>query len=115
MQTSYDVDKRKLLSALSHGSLFLGGLLVFPVAIPIIILLVSDDLVVKDNAREAINFMINVWIYGIIIGILCWLLVGWLLMPFWVLYHWILPIFAIAHCFKDPDSAFRYPLIVRLL
>lgn len=51
----YDTDKRKLLSALSHGAIFFSTTLV-SVSIPIVILLVSDDLVVKENARESINF-----------------------------------------------------------
>jgi uncharacterized protein len=114
MQSSYDLDKRKLLSALCHGAIFFSAF-VLTVGIPITILLISDDPVVKDNAREAINFMINVWFYGIVMLVLFWLLVGWLLLPFWFLYHWVLPIFAIVHCLRSPDFAFRYPLIVRLL
>ncbi len=114
MQTTYDVDKRKLLSGLAHGSIFLGSLVV-PVAIPIVILLISDDPVVKANAREAINFTLNVWLYGIIMGVLCFFLIGFLFLPIWFLYHWILPIFAIVKCLKDPDEVFHYPFIFRVV
>lgn len=114
MQSSFDSDKRKLLSSLCHGSVFLSTL-VFPVAIPIAVLLVSDDSVVKENAKESINFQFNVWLYGIIIGILCWLLIGWLFVIPLYIYHWILPGLAIAKCFTDPTTVFRYPFIFRVL
>ncbi|MHC5728327.1 MAG: DUF4870 domain-containing protein, partial [Nostoc sp.] len=65
----YDTDKRKLLSALSHGAIFFSTTLV-SVGIPIAILLVSDDPVVKENARESINFHFNVWLYALILGTL---------------------------------------------
>jgi uncharacterized Tic20 family protein len=61
----YDVDKRKILSALSHGSIFF-SLLGVSIGIPIAVLFVSDDPVVKENAKEALNFHFNVWLYGII-------------------------------------------------
>jgi uncharacterized Tic20 family protein len=71
----YDQDKRKLLSALCHGSIFFSSLVV-SVAIPIAVLLVSDDPVVKESAKEAINFHINVWLYGVIVGVLVFLTLG---------------------------------------
>lgn len=114
MQTSYDPDKRKLLSALSHGSIFLSAL-VLSAGIPIALMFISDDPVVKANAKEAINFHINVWFWGVIIGILTFLLVGVLLWPFWFAYNFILPIWMIYQCLTDPDQPHRYPLTVRLL
>jgi hypothetical protein len=59
MEQVYDTDKRKLLSALSHGSVFLSSL-IFPALVPIAILLVSDDPVVKQNAKESLNIVIKV-------------------------------------------------------
>lgn len=120
MQTTYDLDKRKLLSALAHGSIFLSPL-VLTAGIPLTILLVSDDPVVKDNAREALNFHLNVWIYGAIagfIGFFWWTIV--VLPLIWalglaLLLAWVVPIFAILKCFSDPDHPFRYPFILRLL
>jgi uncharacterized Tic20 family protein len=111
---SFDTDKRKFLSALSHGSIFLSTV-VLAVGIPIAVLLISDDPVVKDNAKEAINFHFNVWFWGIVIAVLCFLVVGWLLVPIGYLLHWGLTIWAITHCFTNPDQPFRYPFIVRLL
>lgn len=106
--------KRKLLSVLCHGSIFLSALLV-SVGIPIAILFVSDDPIVRENAKEALNFHFNVWLYGIIFGVLTWILIGWLLLGILALVNLILPIMAIVKIFGDPDTTFRYPFIFRLV
>ena len=113
----YDADKRKILSALSHGSIFFSTALV-SVGIPVAVLFVSDDPVVKENAKEAINFHFNVWLYGAIIGVLTFLtlgLLGIILGPIYFIVHWGLTIWAVTHTLRDPDLAFRYPLIFRLI
>lgn len=112
MQALYDPDKRKLLSAICHGSIFLSGFIV-AVGIPIGILVTSDDPVVKDNAREAINFHFNVWLYGLILVPLSFLTFG-LAGGIWWLVHWGLTAWAIGHCLQTPDQPFRYPFIFRL-
>lgn len=114
MQSSYDNDKRKLLSALSHGSIFLSAL-VLSAGIPLAILLVSDDPVVKDNAKEALNFHFNVWLYGIIFGLLAWLLIGIPLLVILFIVQIVMPILAILRCLSNPESVYRYPFIFRLL
>ena len=113
----YDPDKRKLLSALSHGAIFFSTAIV-SIGIPIAVLFVSDDPVVKENAKEAINFHFNVWLYGAIIGILTFLtfgLLGLILAPIFYAVHWGLTIWAIVSTLGDPDKAFRYPFIFRLV
>lgn len=110
----YDTDKRKLLSALAHGSIFISALVV-SAAIPIAILFVSDDPVVKENAKEAINFHFNVWLYGIIFGVLAWLLIGIPLLFLLGIISWIMPILAIIQALSNPDLPYRYPFIFRLL
>jgi uncharacterized protein len=111
---SFDPDKRRFLSALSHGAIFFSTTLL-SVGVPIAILLVSDDPVVKANAKESINFHFNVWFWSIIIAILCFLLVGWVLVPIGYLLHWGLTIWALYHCLTNPSQPFRYPFIFRLL
>jgi uncharacterized protein len=123
MQVTYDSDKRKLLSSLCHGAIFFSTTL-FSIGIPIIINLLSDDPVVKSNAKESINFHFNVWFWatliGVPIGILSWItfgLGGILFFPvvaFGFLLHWGLTIVALLHCFSKPDEPFRYPFIFRL-
>ncbi|MEB3355494.1 MAG: DUF4870 domain-containing protein [Synechococcales bacterium] len=116
-QNPPDYDKRKLLSAVAHGSIFL-SVAVLSIGIPIAILFISDDSVVKANAKEAINFHFNVWFWSIIIGILTFItfgLLGFVLIPIGFLLHWGLSIWAIAHALSNPDTPFRYPFIVRPL
>ncbi|HEY9692910.1 MAG TPA: DUF4870 domain-containing protein [Oculatellaceae cyanobacterium] len=110
----YDPDKRKLLSALSHGSIFF-SLLGVSIGIPIAILFVSDDPVVKENAKESLNFHLNVWLYGIIFGVLTLVLIGFLLLGILQLVNIVLPVLAIIHSLSDTEQPYRYPFIFRLL
>ncbi|WP_193196609.1 DUF4870 domain-containing protein [Nostoc sp. MG11] len=123
MQVTYNSDKRKLLSSLSHGAIFFSTAL-FSIGVPIVINLMSDDPVVKSNAKESINFHFNVWFWatliGVPIGILSWItfgIGGLLFFPVIALgfaIHWGLTIWALLHCFGQPDVPFRYPFIFRL-
>lgn len=123
MNVSFDSDKRKLLSSLCHGAIFFSTGLI-SVGVPIAINLVSDDPVVKSNAKESINFHFNVWFWatliGIPLGILSFItfgLGGILFFPVVALgfaIHWGLTIVALLHCFSNPDEPFRYPFIFRL-
>lgn len=112
----YDADKRKLLSALCHGAIFFSTTLV-SVGVPIFIILVTDDPVVKQNAKESINFHINVWVYGFIIGLLITLSFGVLvpLAGIGYLLHWGLTIWALFYVLSDTQKPFRYPFIFRLV
>jgi uncharacterized Tic20 family protein len=117
MQTQSSLDKQKLLSALAHGSIFISGL-VLSIGIPIAVLYVSEDTIVKENAKEAINFHLNIWLVGGIIAILSFFtlgLAGFVLGPIWLLAHWGLSIWAVAQCLQTPDLAFRYPFIFRIV
>ena len=114
MSDYIDSDKRKFLSALCHGSIFFSALFV-SVGIPIAILFVSDDQVVRDNAKESLNFHFNMWLYGIIFGILTWILIGYVLLGILFLVNLILPILAILKILGEPNTVYRYPFIFRLL
>lgn len=117
MHTESNSDKTKLLSALAHGSVFISAL-VFSIGIPIAILVVSEDEVIKENAKEAINFHLNVWLIGGIILVLSILtigLAGFVLSPIWLVIHWGLSIWAVIQCLQTPDQAFRYPFIFRVV
>ena len=117
MQTNSSFDKTKLLSALAHGSIFISAL-VLSIGIPIAILTVSEDAIIKDNAKEAINFHLNIWLIGAIIGVMSFFsfgLAGFVLGPIWLVAHWGLSIWAIIQCLQTPDRAFRYPFIFRVV
>lgn len=113
IQETYDPDKRKILSVLCHGSIFFSALFL-AIGMPIAILFISDDPVVKANAKEAINFHFNVWFWGLIILLLTFVLIGFILAPIWFLLHWGLTIWAIVHCVGNSNQPFNYPFIVRV-
>ncbi len=106
--------KRKLLSGLSHGAIFLSATVV-SVGIPVAIYLVSDDAIVKANAQESLNFHFNIWLYGIIFGILAFFVIGIPLLWILGIVNVLAPIFAIIKIVADADTVFRYPFIFRLL
>ncbi|AFY40232.1 hypothetical protein Lepto7376_4103 [[Leptolyngbya] sp. PCC 7376] len=111
---NFDPDKRKLLSALCHGATFINytGL---SIAIPIGILLTTDDPVVKANAREALNFHFNMWIIFAIGGVTTFILIGFLIIGLAALASFILPIIAILAVLKDEDKSYKYPFIFHFL
>lgn len=114
---SSNADKRKLLSALSHGSIFISSLVV-SIAIPIVIYFISDDSITQANAKEAINFHLNIWLIGGIFAALSFItfgITGFILAPIWFLYQWGFSIWAVFHCLQDPNSEFRYPFIFRVM
>lgn len=116
-------DKRKLLSIVSHAAIFF-SVTMLSIGIPIGVLFTSDDPIVKENAKESINFHFNVWFWGgllaAVVGVLSFLsfgLLGLILSPLiglGFLIHWSLTAWAIVHCLNDPDQPFRYPFIFRL-
>ncbi len=111
-------DQRKLLSALCHGSIFLSSLLV-SIGIPVAILLISEDEIVKGNAREAINFHINLYLYAALAGVLAITVIG---LPIAIVLgvalvaaSFVMPILAIVSVLGDFDRPYRYPFIWRLV
>jgi uncharacterized protein len=121
MQTSYDFDKRKLLSGLCHGSIFFSPLFL-TIGIPLAISLLSDDPVVKENAKEAMNYHLNVWVYAAIAGFMAffwWTIVLlpiiWIMGGLLVFMTWVMPAIAIFKSVTDPVTVFRYPFIFRVL
>lgn len=114
--------KRRLFSLLCHGSIFLGSLLVTS-AIPLVILLLFDDSVIKETAKETLNYHFNIWLYGAIsAGLISFftaliitaplaLLIGGAL----ALFTLVPPIFGILATISNPDQPYRYPFIWRIL
>ena len=109
-----DSDLRKLLSALCHGSIFLSAL-VISVGVPIAIFFISQDPVVKDNAKEALNFHFNLWIYAVIFSILIVVVIGFALLALLGIASLVLPIIAVFKVLENPDRPYRYPFIFRIL
>ncbi|MFQ4140098.1 DUF4870 domain-containing protein [Nodosilinea sp. PGN35] len=114
MYSTEDSGTRKILSAVSHGSIFFNAL-ILSIGVPIAILLVSKDSVIKESAKEAINFHLNMWFWWTVAGILAWLLIGIPLLFVLGIVNFIMPIIAIFYSLTQPDTVFRYPLILRLV
>ena len=109
-----DSDKRKILSALCHGAIFF-SVTIMSVGIPIGILFITEDSVIKDNAKESLNFHINVYLYGIIFGALTWLIIGFPLLILLGIFNFVMPIIAILNVMNNPDKSYHYPFIFRLV
>lgn len=116
MQQDYQpsVGQRKLLSALSHGAIFFSSLLV-SIAVPIVILFITNDPVVKANAVESLNFHINTYIYAIIFALLIFVVIGIPLLVLLGIATFVLPIMAIIKVLSNPDRPYRYPFLFRIL
>ncbi len=114
MVMSEDITKRKLLAAVCHGSIFFSATFV-SIGVPIAIFFISNDEIVQNNAKEALNFHLNVWVYGIIFGILTVVLIGWLLLAILGIVVIVMPIIAIVKSLSNPNQVFRYPFIFRVL
>ena len=109
-----DFSQRKLLSAACHGAIFFSSTIV-SIGIPIAILLVSNDSVVKENAKESINFHINLFLYAIVFIILIFVAIGVPLLILLGIASILLPIIAIVRVATEPEKPYRYPFILRLL
>lgn len=107
-------DKRIICSALAHGAIFFSAFVV-ALGLPIALLFFSNDSVIKANARESINFHINLYIYGLVFGVLAWLLIGIPLLIILGLISFVMPIIAILSVINNPDVPYRYPFIFRFL
>ena len=114
--------KRRLFSLLCHGSIFFGSLLVTS-AIPLVILLLFEDPVIKETAKETLNYHFNIWLYGAITaGLVTFFTVliltiplAWVIGGIFFLFTVIPPIFGILATLSNPDQTYRYPFIWRIL
>lgn len=113
-----DLQQRKFLRAVCHAAA-LTSLTVVTVGVPIAALVFSDDELVQDSAREAINFSITVFFWAAVIGFLWFTIIGiplaWVLGGVLGLATIILPILAIVSVCTDENKLYRYPLTLPLL
>jgi uncharacterized protein len=68
---------------------------------------------VADQAKEALNFQISISIYGIVAGVLCFVLIGFPILAALVPFQFV---FMIVAGIKAKDGVvYRYPLTLRFL
>lgn len=108
-----DLEQRKLLSALCHGAIFFSSTVV-SIGIPLAIFLTSNDPIVKENAKESLNFHINLYIYLLIFALLVFVVIGLALLVLLGLISFIMPIIALIKVLDNPNQSYRYPFIFRL-
>ena len=109
-----DSNTRKILSIICHVSVFFTSTIA-AIAVPIIILIVSQDSVVKANAKEVLNFQINLLFYGVVFSLLVLVGIGVPLLVLLGIASIVLPIFAIVSILNHPNSPASYPFITRVL
>jgi len=82
---------------------------------PLIVWLTRRDqsAFVADQAKEALNFNITVWLAGVVCGVLIWALIGILLL--FVLGAYWLVMTIIAAVKASEGVSYRYPVTLRLV
>jgi uncharacterized protein len=109
-----DVQQRQILSAIAHGAIFFSSIIV-AIGIPITILIISEDPVVKENAKESLNFHLNLYIYALLCIPLFFVLIGVPLFFMLIVASFIMPIIALINVVNNPNQPYHYPLIFRLV
>ena len=105
----------------AHLSALLSLVIGFPFVGPLVVYLVKkDDPFVRRHAAEALNFNLSVMIYGIVLGILTFVLiffiVGLALIPVLILgaLAWLVFV-CLAAAKAGQGEEYRYPLTIRLV
>jgi uncharacterized Tic20 family protein len=85
------------------------------VVVPLVIWLVkrSDSPEIDATGKEVLNFQISFTIYSLIAGGLCFVLIGFLILPI-VLIVWLVSIIIAAVKTSNGEN-YRYPFTIRLL
>ena len=101
----------KLWSIFCHLSLLFGVGFILPLIVYLI--KKQDSPVTAENAKEALNFHISVYLYLFISFLLCFLFIGFLLLPVIGIASLVL---AIVACLKVSEGVtYRYPMTIRLV
>ena len=110
--------EERLWAMLCHVSGLAGYLGIVPFASiigPLIVWLLKKDTstFVDEHGKEALNFQITMSIAYAIIFMLCFVLVGFFLLPLWGL--WLIVLVVIGAIKASNGEPFRYPLTIRLV
>lgn len=82
---------------------------------PLVIWLIKKDEIpfVDDQGKESLNFEISMSLYGIIAGLLCFVLIGFVLIVALIVTHVVLVILATVKA--GAGERYRYPLTIRFI
>ena len=100
----------RLWALLAHLSIFVLSI-IGPILI--LVLLGKRSAFVADQAREALNFHITVLIAGLVSFVLCFVLIGFVLLPIVIVGSMVLGVIAALQA--NQGIPYRYPLTLRLV
>lgn len=107
--------EQKLLAILAHVSYFLAGL-GFIIAPLVIFLLRKDDFFVHEHAKQALVAHLSILALSSIVGMLCILLVGVLLLPVVGILWLVLLVTSVLGMIKALNGeTYQYPFIQRFV
>jgi uncharacterized protein len=98
------------LAMLCHILVYIGGIMA-----PLIIwsMKKEEHPFLDDQGKESLNFQISLIIYSFITIVLCFLIVGFLLLPILAIYSMVMPL--IAGLAASKGEHYRYPFILRII
>jgi uncharacterized protein len=73
----------------------------------------SDSPEIDENGKESLNFQISMLIYNVIAGVLCLVLIGFILLAILHILNLVLVI--IASIQTSEGKFYRYPIAIRLI
>lgn len=98
--------ENKLLAIASHAALFVGGGVVVPLVIYLIVS--KDNYYVRENAKQALVSQGFFYVSYAIAGILCFLLIGFLILPILGIMELVFTILAIIRAWNG--EVYGYPI-----
>ena len=112
-----ETQETRTWTVLCHASALIGFFVPWGghILAPLIVWLIKrgDSKAVDEHGKESLNFQITMLIYNIIAGILCLVLIGFVLLPILHVLNVVLVI--IASLRASEAQLYRYPLTIRLL
>jgi uncharacterized protein len=73
----------------------------------------SDSPEIDENGKESLNFQISMLIYNVIAGVLCLVLIGFILLAILHILNLVLVI--VASIQASEGKLYRYPMTIRLI
>ena len=73
----------------------------------------SDSPEIDENGKESLNFQISMLIYNVIAGVLCLVLIGFILLAILHILNLVLVI--VASIQASEGKLYRYPIAIRLI
>lgn len=110
-KTSTGTSEDEILAIVCHLAPLAGiGYIIAPL---VIYLAKKDSPFVQEHAAESLNFQISTLIYGIVSGILCFVLVGFLMLFALGIFSFVVMILATIAAAKG--ESYHYPLTIRFV